>query len=382
MPEHIVIAILLSLAGICVICVIYPYALYPLILRAMPPKSIDTRSEDSDSGREFALLFCAYNESRAMPAKIANLQILREQYPNLEIHAYDDHSSDGTADMLEEAGLGIHVVRGPGRSGKAHGMKVLASQTDREFLVFTDANVELSPDVFHRLRNAYADPSVGGICGVLEYVDDEGTPTAHAGNMYWRLEETLKSLESRSGNVMGADGSIFSIRKRLYPEFPDTVLDDMTVSMSVIFQGFRLIKYPLVIARERLVASKGDDVRRRIRISMRCYHTHLWMRPRLRRMSLDDRWRWWSHKFLRWHGSAFIIAGYLCVIAAISLSLNWIVAIIFLMATILFFSLGYYLRLGPLSTLVHLVLSILMTGIGVARALRGRTVSVWNPPAR
>lgn len=377
-----VVEILWAVAGLCAVAVVYPYTLYPLILRALSPKPVHTNHIRSDGGSEFALLFSAYNETKALPDKIANLRELRKAYPQLEILAFDDCSSDGTADMLEEAGLDICVVRGSERAGKAHGMKLLASQTKREFLVYTDANVDLAPDALHQLRAAYADHTVGGVCGVLRYIDIEGTPTAHAGGLYWRLEEFIKTRESRTGNVMGADGSIFSTRRSLYPEFPDTVLDDMTVSMAVVFQGHRLIKDPLVIAYERLVASRGDDVRRRIRIAMRCFHTHLWFRSKLRAMPIGDRWRWWSHRYLRWQGAFLLALGYLSGLIALVLSTHWIAAATIIVASVVVAVAGTYLKLGPLSTIVHLVSSILMTGVGVIRALQGHTMATWKPPAR
>lgn len=382
MQQHVVVGVLWTIAGLCAIATVYPYALYPLLLRALPARPVYTENLRSDRGSEFALLFSAHNEAKALPDKIDNLRELRTAYPELELHAYDDCSSDGTADMLERAGLDIRVVRGSERAGKAHGMKLLASLTEREFLVFTDANVELAPEALHQLRAAYADPTVGGVCGLLQYVDIEGTPTAHAGGLYWRLEEIIKSLESRTGNVMGADGSIFSTRRSLYPNFPDTILDDLTVSMAVIFQRRRLIKDPLVIARERLVASREDDVRRRIRIAMRAFHTHLWLRPKVRAMPIGDRWRYWSHRYLRWHGAFFVAPGYLSGLTALGLTTHWTAAVIVIAATVVIAVAGTYVKLGPLSAFVHMSSSILLTGLGVTRARQGHTMTTWKPPTR
>lgn len=370
------------IAGLCAVATIYPYILYPVILRALPARPLSTADIASEGGKEFALLFCAYNEAKAIPEKIDNLRVLRTAYPNLEILVYDDCSSDGTADMLERSGLDLRVIRGIERAGKAHGMKKLASMTTREFLVFTDANVELAPGTLDRLRSAYSDPTVGGVCGLLRYIDVEGTAASQAGGLYWRLEEIIKSLESRSGNVMGADGSIFSIRSFLYPAFPDTVLDDMTVSMEVVFQRYRLIKDPLVIANERLVASAKDDYHRRLRIATRVFHTHmLAIRPKLQDLPLADRWRWWSHRYVKWHGAFFIAGGYLSVMIALGLSSEWEAILIAIAATIVVAVTATYMRLGPVSAAIHIVSSIFLSGIGVIRARRGRTVTTWKPPS-
>lgn len=371
-----------GLFGLCVAMTVYPYILYPLVLRMLPAKPVMSESVVSDRGREFALLFCAYNEAKALPEKISNLRQLHAAYPDLEFLAFDDCSSDGTAELLEASGVPIHVVRGAGRNGKAHGMKLLAGLTDREFLIFTDANVELAPESIDHLRSAYSDATVGGVCGLLEYTDPEGTPIAHVGGWYWRLEEMVKSLESRTGNVMGADGSIFSTRRSLYPKFPDSVLDDLTVSMAVIFKGYRLIKHPSVRAHERLVTSRHDDYRRRIRISTRAFHTHLWLRPQLRNLSIGDRWRYYSHRYLRWNGAFFMIVGFVSAISALMISSEWVLGAGILAAVAAGGVGGLYLRLRPISGLVHMISSIFLTWVGVLRARQGHTMTTWKPPAR
>lgn len=361
---------------------IYPYLLYPALLSLMPRKDIDVTAADSADGVEFSLLFCAFNEEKSLGEKIANLRELRANYPRLDILAYDDCSTDGTADMIEEAGLGIRLIRGEKRKGKAHGMKALVSLSQREFLVFTDANVLLASDALNRLCADYSDDTVGGVCGLLRYANDDGTPVSTAGNWYWRLEEVTKTLESRSGNVMGADGSIFSVRRNLYPEFEDSVLDDLTVSMSVIFQNRRLIKDPQVIAYERLVTLRSDDFRRRIRIATRAFHTHLALLPQLKRMSPSDRFRYWSHRYMRWHSGFFLLAATTSGIFALHKSGRRRATAALVATSAIAIPTGTFARLGPLSGLTHILWSILLTGLGVIRARQGHTVTTWKPPPR
>ena len=205
------------------IAVAWPFLFYPLILRMLP-----TRGENPVAGPapSASLLFCAYNEAGAMPEKLANLAMLKARHPTLEILAFDDGSSDDTAALIAAQGDLVTLLRGPGRSGKAHGMKMLAARARGDVLIFTDANVLLDADAIDNLLARYADPDVGGVLGSLHYLGEGDSATAAVGSLYWRIEERLKDEESRTGNVLGADGSIFSIRRSLYPEFPDSVLDD------------------------------------------------------------------------------------------------------------------------------------------------------------
>jgi len=304
-------ALLLSLTAVA-----WPFLFYPLVLRLLP-----TRPEKPVAGPapSASLLFCAYNEAGAMPEKLANLAMLKARYPKLEILAFDDGSSDETAALIAAQGDLVTLLRGPGRSGKAHGMKLLAARAKGNVLIFTDANVTLDADAIENLLARYADPEIGGVLGSLHYMGDGDSATASVGSLYWRIEEWLKDEESRTGNVLGADGSIFSIRRTLYPEFPDSVLDDLTVSMAVVFAGKRLVKAKDVIARERLVAARGDEYRRKVRIAARAWHTHSHLRPQLRRMRAIDRFKYASRKIVRWFGGIFILTG---IVAAGTLAMR------------------------------------------------------------
>jgi hypothetical protein len=200
------------------------------------------------------------------------------------------------------------------------------------------------------------------------------------GGLYWRIEEGLKDRESRSGNVMGADGSIFSIRRELYPDFPDSVLDDLVVSMSVVFAGRRLIKARDVVAREMMVASRGDEMRRKVRIAARAWHTHRWLRPQLAQMAGIDRFKYASRKIVRWFGAVWMLAGALAVfvllwhwqpLGAMGLSL--------LGCGLL--AMGYGSHKGVLAAVADIVLAYVATLRGIVLAARGRDFTLWAPAA-
>ena len=355
--------------------VLWPFLLYPLVLRLLP-----TRPEQPQPGAlpSASLLFCAYNEAAAMPEKLANLAMLKARQPDLEILAFDDGSSDDTAALIEAQGDLVTLLRGPGRSGKAHGMKRLAAKARGDVLIFTDANVLLDADAISNLLARYADPQVGGVLGSLHYMGEGESATASVGSLYWRIEERLKDEESRTGNVMGADGSIFSIRRPLYPDFPDSVLDDLTVSMAVVFAGKRLVKARDVIARERLVAARGDEYRRKVRIAARAWHTHRHLRPQLRRMSPLDRFKYASRKIVRWFGGVFIVTG---VIAAATLAMR-ISPQLYLaggLAGVFILWRGLRAKGGPFAAIVDIVIAYFATLQGVVKAMTGRTVTIWNP---
>lgn len=363
--------------GLCLLLLAWPFAVYPLLLRLLPERPVARAGEDMPAPSA-SLLFCAYDEAAALPAKIANLRALKQRHPDLEILAFNDGSADATGTLLAEAGDILTLVEGPGRSGKARGMKMLAARAGGDILIFTDANVILEEAAVGRLLRYYADPAIGGVLGSLRYEGGEASASANVGGLYWRLEELLKDQESRTGNVMGADGSIFSVRRALYPDFPDHVLDDLVVSMSVVFAGRRLIKARDVVAWEKMVAERADEMRRKVRIAARSWHTHRYLRPSLRRMGVLDRFKYGSRKIVRWFGGVWIAIG-----ALAALHLAWGVApaaaLLLLLAGGLFVVVGLVSRRGPVAAIMDILLAYVATLRGIALAARGRDFTTWSP---
>lgn len=368
---------LFAFTAICIALVVYPYLIYPRILKWFSSKQITSNSSQVVSK---TLVFCAYNEGASLPEKINNIERLKKRYPDLEVLAYDDQSSDETLALLRSRPDLLKVVEGVERKGKAFGMKLLAAQATGDVLIFTDANVLLDEDAIDNLIEYYADPSVGGVCGALRYIGSGKTTTAHVGSAYWRLEERIKSEESRTGSVMGADGSIFSIRRVLYPSFPDSVLDDMTVSMSVVFAGKRLLKVEDVVAYERIVADRNDEFSRKVRIATRAFHTHQFLKPKLREMNKFNKFKYISHKLLRWFGGGIFVFGALSFFIALFLLSIWIGAI-FSILGVGAIVLGLTAKKGKLASVFEVILALLATQWGVIRAMRGQTQTIWNPAA-
>lgn len=371
------IAIFVTVTILSAVLLLWPFVFYPLALDRISEKPV-LRAMPGERLPSATLVFCAYNEAASLPDKIANLRALKARSPALEILAYNDGSVDATAALLDGALDILTAVHGPGRAGKARGMKTLAARARGEVMIFTDANVMLDMDAVERLLGYYADPLVGGVLGSLVYDGASASSSAKVGGLYWRIEEGLKDRESRSGNVMGADGSIFSIRRDLYPDFPDSVLDDLVVSMSVVFAGRRLIKAKDVVAREMMVAKREDEMRRKIRIAARSWHTHRYLQPQLRQMALLDRFKYASRKVVRWFGAVWMVTG---ALSALVLAWHWapLLAIGLFLFGCGLLSMGYGRRNGPLASLTDIVLAYAATARGITLAARGRDFTLWSP---
>jgi len=353
---------------------IYPYLLYPHVLRLLTKRPLRPAPADLTA----SLLFCAYNEIECLPSKLDNLRELKRAQPGLQVLAYDDSSTDGTFEFLSRHPELLTVIRGPGRTGKAAGMKRLVEQATGDILVFTDANLMLAPDAIDRLMPYYGDPEVGGMACTIRPEADSASVTSQIGSAYVAIDDRLQQLESATGNVMGATGGLFSVRRALYPDFPDTVQDDFVVSMSVIFQGKRLVKAVDVLAYEKTVAKGEEELRRKIRIGARAYHTHMFLRPQIARMQLRDRFKYVSRKVLRWYGALFLVLSVVFGSAAVAtVSPPAAAILVLILAGIAVMSLrasaGYFAKAREIA------LATFGTFAGVLQGMRGRTFAVWAP---
>jgi glycosyltransferase involved in cell wall biosynthesis len=110
---------------------------------------------DGDCPR-ISVLFAARDEEEKLPGALATLVAV--DYPNLEIMAVDDRSSDTTSRILDEFAAShpqlrvVHVRELPaGWLGKPHALQKGYEVSTGEWLVFTDADVKFRPDALRRV---------------------------------------------------------------------------------------------------------------------------------------------------------------------------------------------------------------------------------------
>lgn len=374
--------LLFVLLGLCVLAVVYPYAIYPLLLSCIPPRPLqsDAAGSEGDQPLKLSLAFCAYNEAASLPEKIANLKELRRVDPTLEVLAYSDGSSDATGQLLKAEENSIRAVISEQRLGKSHGMNTLVQAAEGDIILFTDANVLVEPEALAAVRRSFADPSVGCVCGRLIYTNAEESETAATGALYWRLEERIKALESRCGSTMGADGSLFAVRRTLYPQVPPDIIDDMFVSLSILCDGHRVIRVPEVLAYERGATDSGDEFRRKVRIACQAFNCHRLFWPRLRRLSMLNRFKYISHKLLRWFGIYFLVLGILLAGLWLWAMGQGFAALALPVALLGFYLLGRWERIGPLTKIVEILRAMAATGLGLLKAGQGERFQTWELP--
>jgi len=146
-------AILLSLLG-CLAMVLWNVRAF----RSVPVMPvIGTAPEEPASGEAplVSVLVPARNEALRIGPCASSLA--RQRYANFEVLVLDDHSDDGTADVLrglgfsEEPAARLRILKGaplpPGWTGKGWACHQLSEAARGEYLLFTDADTEHVPQM-------------------------------------------------------------------------------------------------------------------------------------------------------------------------------------------------------------------------------------------
>jgi cellulose synthase/poly-beta-1,6-N-acetylglucosamine synthase-like glycosyltransferase len=289
-------------AAAALAAVVYHYVGYPALLWVVGLFVGRRRPAPDPAARpSLSVIIPCHNEAGSLPGKLEDLKAADYPADRLEIIVVSDGSDDGTEEAAGRCD-GVRVLAWPERRGKPAALNAGAEAASGDILVFTDANARIPGDALAELVAPFADAAVGAVCG--EQVISRG---AKSEGMYWRLESLVKRLEAGVGSVVGADGSLYAVRRELYRPVPADrlIMDDFYVSLSVVAAGRRLAYAPRAVAHEEALDDGRREFRRKARImagslaALSALPTSIWRRIPF---------QLYSHKVLRWLGPAFLVA--------------------------------------------------------------------------
>jgi len=335
-----------TLFYVSVAIITYAYLIYPAIVvvwARMRGRRVEKRYRQAP----VSVVVAARNEESNISARIENL--LAQEYPRemMEIIVVSDGSIDRTAELARLYTLdGVRVIETPSAAGKASALNAGVALASHDVVVFADARQRFSPNAVAELVSVFHDETVGAVSGELILLSGDEAGEVHEGvGLYWRYEKLIRRSESAIGSVVGATGSIYAVRKRLYvPLAAHTLLDDFMVPMRIVLAGYRVIFIRAARAFDLSSTTAAREFSRKVRTLAGNFQA-VAMEPRL----LSPRhnpvlFQFISHKLVR------LVVPYCCVAAWISSAFlpGPLYAAAFALQT-LFYGLGI-LTLTPLRT--------------------------------
>ncbi len=250
--------------------IVYVYIGYPIILWGLQAVFRSSPRKQSIEP-SVSLLVAAYNEAAAIADKIRNSLALDYPADKLEVVVASDGSKDATAEIVRslaaaEAGGRVRLLDFKTNRGKTAVLNDAVRELHGEIIAFSDATSMLAVDSLRILVQSFSDPHVGAASGVYRLLKKDQAHLGSQEDLYWKYETFLKVQEARLGAFTGAHGSLYAIRRELYPFPPEgTINDDFTIPMRILESGHRVAYETAAVAYEE--ANEMEGFSRRVRIT-------------------------------------------------------------------------------------------------------------------
>jgi len=369
----------LSAAALC-----YTYAGYPLLL-ALLSAVRPWRVERGEFESTVSVIITAYNEERALTAKLENTLALDYPPELLEIIVASDASSDRTDDIAREfASRGVRLHRQPKRLGKTAAQNAAVELAHGDIILFSDATSLYQPQTLRAILPNFADATVGCVAGRLIYIDPAQSRIGRGARSYWNYETFLKRHESRVCSLIGASGCLYAVRRSAYVPLYHEACSDFIIATKMVEQGLRAVYEPEAICTEETNRRSDNELKMRVRIIAQTF-TDLW-----RHAGMFNPFRsgfyavqLFSHKLMRYLVPFFLIAIFA---ASATLAGSFFYRILFTAQLVCYGAAGLAWlleRLGIRSRLLALpqyfVLANVASLIAMYKFFRGERYASWEP---
>ena len=246
--------------------VVYTYAGYPLVLVAL--RSFIRRPIVRRPIEPFvSVVVPAYNEAHVIAEKIRNVLAIDYPADRYELVVACDGPSDGTSEIVRSMADGrrVRAFVFEKNRGKLHVLNDVVPQLRGEIVAFSDASSMLERSALRALVASFADPRVGAVSGSYRVQKKDAAHLGRQEDFYWQYETFLKKQEAALGSILGCHGSLYAIRRELYPfPRPDTINDDYVIPLRIVQKGYRVAYETEAVAHEE--AHEMGGFGRRVRI--------------------------------------------------------------------------------------------------------------------
>jgi cellulose synthase/poly-beta-1,6-N-acetylglucosamine synthase-like glycosyltransferase len=309
--------ILIFLFFLSIIGIIHSYVLFPASLRLIDYYnnklyySFTKHAKEQYNGSVSVIMSC-YNEEAVLPEKIKCLKeqsFLREK---TQYYIGSDASTDSSNAILAEWAENddrVHFFPFESRRGKAPVINDLAVKAkaahgagDKHILLFTDANVLLSPDCIHSLARHFNDTRIGVVDSHMVSTGTRLAGISNSEKAYIKREVSIKHLEGKLfGTMMGTFGGCYAIRSDVFAMVPDNfVVDDFYITVEAMLKGYGAISDLEAICEEAVSHDINEEYKRKKRISSGNFQNlnHFFRRALAAPGAFQ--YCFFSHKVLRW----------------------------------------------------------------------------------
>ena len=369
-----------------ILAICHAYFGYPLLMIALRRVKECKKINRSKIFPYISVVIPAYNEEASIRSKLEN--ILLSDYPRdkMEIFVTSDASSDRTDNIVKNfEGKGINLYRLKKRGGKIAAYRGILPKLNGEIVVFTDATSMLKKDAISNLISNFSDQTVGCAGGLLLYVNPDKAFVGEGESKYWDYEKRVRLYESELCSLPSVSGTLYAIRKNLYPiDMKDDLADDLIAPIKVFKAGYRTVLAKDAICTEYTTLNVKEDMAKRMRITIQN------IRGIIDQLDILNPFKYGlfsliilSHKVFR-----LLVPVFLLLLFATSLILSYSSSffLVILISQVMFYIvglLGYLLKQGIKLKIVNAIFYFCLVNfsilLGIIKFFTGEKVKIWEP---
>jgi cellulose synthase/poly-beta-1,6-N-acetylglucosamine synthase-like glycosyltransferase len=244
-----------------------------------------------------SVVIAAWNEELSIADKIRNCLAFDYPVDRFEIIIGTDAVTDSTNDIVRSFDhKNVRLWTVDERVGKSEVLNRLIPLATGDLILFTDADVLMSPDALRLAVDRFSNEKAGVLLFRYERRNEDG----HLAEGLWdRYENWLKEMEGELGAAVGAYGWALMIRKSLCQPIPaDTILDDFVLGTRPFLWGYTAAYEPRALSLTKAEAPRVEFARK-VRNSRGTAQAFLRYVDLFSLRHGTSAWVLFSHKFLR-----------------------------------------------------------------------------------
>jgi poly-beta-1,6 N-acetyl-D-glucosamine synthase len=191
-----------------------------------------------------SIIVPGYNEEITAPKTVENL--LRSDYPDMEIVFVDDGSKDNTfrnIDALYGNHPKVRVLTKP-NGGKASALNYGIGFASGDILVCIDADTVLNPDAVSRMVAFFADPEVAAVAGNVKVGNRKNLLTRWQSIEYITSQNFDRRAYDALNAIMVVPGAIGAFRRDAVQKVglftTDTLAEDCDLTLRLLAAGYKV----------------------------------------------------------------------------------------------------------------------------------------------
>ncbi|WP_310620822.1 sugar transferase [Flexibacterium corallicola] len=257
---------------------------YPWILKHLANKKPKAHSSPKHlsitEAPSIEVIIPAYNEAADIEEKLLNCNELEYPAEKIKYTFIFDGCTDNTYEValatLDEKVLDrkrFNFVHRHLNRGKIAVLNEAVPNSSAEIVILTDVSATVNKEALWRVADNFSKTGVGVVCGTYKLQSGDTGELS-----YWAYQTWVKEAEGALASPFGAHGAFYAFRRSLWDTLPiETINDDVIIPMRIVEQGYRSVYDTDIQAIETEKASRGTDLRRRMRIGAGNLQQVVWL---------------------------------------------------------------------------------------------------------